>query len=261
MNHPRAVESSIKNLRHLAVVVVPLALASCGDAAGPEDRARVDVAFATTAEATAGDELVLTGSNGTLVITDIRMIVAEFEMEGPDACVPAQDAEDPELEKCEFESDPFLLDLPHDGSQLTVATADLPSGVYTELEFEVENLDEDEDDDFGDALVGLRQQMRAAYPLFPDRASMVVSGTFTRQGGAEEAFTVYLDAEVEVEMDLIPALIIEDEDPRTVTVRMDPAGWFLTDGLVSKLSAFDGQLLEFEAEFENGVHEVEWDDG
>lgn len=243
-----------------AALMVSAVLAGCGDSTGPEGETRVDVAFATSAAVSGGD-LTVTGTNGTLVIQDVRMIVAELELEGPEACAVTDDEGETELEECEFESGPFLLDLPLGSSGVVVATANVPAGIYTELEFEVEDLEEEDGDDFRGTLGQLRQQMRAAYPNFPDRASVVVRGTFTPVGGTAQAFTVYLDAELEVEVDLVPALVIDDGDTATtLTVQLDPTRWFVAGGAVMNLAALDGQVLEFEAEFENGVVDVEWDD-
>ena len=254
----------MKHPNWLAAVVLPCALTACDDdATAPAADVPVQVAFASAATPGPGPdgELTLTGTNGTLVIEDVRMIVAEVELEGPEACVGTDDDDDdPGLEECEFESGPFLLDLPLGTGNVVVATANVPAGTYTELEFEVEDLDEDEDEDFGGALTAIRQQMRTAYPLFPDEASIVVRGTFTPTGGSVRPFTVYLDAEVEVERTLVPPLLVADgTSATTITVMMNPEVWFTaTGGAVTDLSAFDGERLEFEAEFEDGVIEVEW---
>lgn len=256
----------------LVLAATPLLLTACESSTGLEDGARVRIAF-TTAAGTAGSlagvslsreatgDRVLQGPNGTLTITDVRMIVAEFELEGPDACgVPDEDGE---LEECEFNAPPSLLRLPLDGDAVVVATDEVPLGTYTELEFEIEDLDEDEDDRERTraGIADVRSQLRGAFPRVPDEASAVVVGTFTPTGGAPRPFTVYLDADVEVEIDLVPPLVISEQGAsRTVTVQLDPARWFVQGGQVLDLSLFNERLLELEDEFELGVVGIQDDD-
>src|SRR5687768_12399642 len=94
-----------------AILLITVA---CDDTTSPNDSSQLRVAFAavdTTGTPTNNSQLVVTGTNGTLTITDVRMIVSEFELKGPRACVEEDDEGELELENCEFESAPFLLDL------------------------------------------------------------------------------------------------------------------------------------------------------
>lgn len=204
------------------------------------------------------DSLVLTGSNGELKITDVRLIVSEFEIEG-------------EADSTEFEAEPSFLDLPLDTSEVApVVASQLPTGIYNELEFEVEDVDldeaeEDEDEDEED-LRTLRNQIQEEFPNWPASASMVVVGTFTPEGDTTRSFTTYFEAEIEVEHQLSPPLEVTGVAlSRTLTVRLDPAQWFAnSDGTVWNLASNDyestGELVEFEAEFEDGVAEIDSDD-
>lgn len=249
-----------------ALALVPLAAAACDGSTGPNAREQVAIRFATAGGASlasgasfahaGSDALVL--QDGT-VITDVRLIVSEFELERAEgACLDGQDDDD-----CEkFEALPSLLDLPLGGGAVTVATDLVPEGSYTALEFEVEDLDlddvEDRDDEDADdaakrqAIASIGTTLRGLYPQFPEAASMVVHG----RSAAGTEFTVYFDAEIEVE--------VEFADPFTVpgatalTVNVDPAAWF--QGL--SLPALNGRTVEFEfeAEFESGFEDDD-DDG
>lgn len=256
------------------VMALPFALAACGsdDPTGPEGTVPVRVAFSTGGAAlssTSGasfslngmDQLTLTGENGTLVITDIRLIVAEFELERDEAaCVEGIEDDDCE----EFEAPPSLLDLPLEGGSVVVATANVPEGTYTEFEFEVEDLDLDDDDEVitRQRIEQIRAELLGLFPAFPDDASMVVTGTFTPTAGVPQSFTVFFDADIEVEMDLVPPLVIDATGAasRTITINLDPTLWFQANGQVLDLSAFNGQTLEFEAEIEDGFVEIDFDD-
>ena len=79
------------------------------------------------------------------------------------------------------------------------------------------------------------------------------------------AFTTYLEAEVEVELELSPPLEVTADGPsRSITVKLDPTLWFSrADGTVWNLAtenyADTQSLVEFEAQFENGAVEIEID--
>lgn len=240
-------------------LLLPL-LWACDDSTGPEGARQVVVRFnagasagATAAQLGSGGALfdhvpaarpiTLTGSNGTLVIQDIRLIVSEIELEragGECAGGREDDCED-------FEGGPFLVNL-LDGTAADVVSASIPPGSYTEFEFEVEALESDEDDNSRErqALQSIMSRLRQDYPAFPADASMVVHGTFNGQ-----PFTVYFAAEIEVEEEFaVPFRVPEDG---AILVNLDPASWFRSGNQVTNLLALNGRTVEFEAEFERGV--------
>jgi hypothetical protein len=248
--------------------------AACSDTLGSDEQGQVGISFRLTEAATAAaqdGELVITGSNGTLRITDISLIVHQFELEGDDdVCDNENEGEGgtecEDAEDGEFETGPRFVRLPLNSQTVTVTTEGIPQGTFTKLEFEVENLDFDEDDDdaAGDE-ASVAAAVHAAFPQWPDRASMVVVGTFTPAGGGDaKPFITFFDAEIEIEKTLDPALVVNDPN-ETVTVELDPSAWFRRpDGTVLDLSAIDfattGIVLEFELELENGFTKAEGDE-
>jgi len=245
-----------------ALTASVLLLGAC-DSSGPStEGGNVAVDFGTsysTSKAKAGatvksshDSLEIPGSNGTLDVTDIRLIISELELEG-------------EADSAEFEAEPSLLDLPLDTTDVApVAASEVPPATYDEFEFEVEDVEVDDADDDEEALQTLREEIRNDFPNWPDGASMVVVSTFTPEGGTPEKDTTYFDAEIEVEREMEPALEVTGEGfERTLTVQLDPIRWFTnSDGTVWNLPerAAGDELIEFEAEFEDGVTEIEFDD-
>lgn len=245
-----------------------LAASACGDATGPEDSNRVAVRFAAVIPAPAqgsvvGSSLELTGSNGTLRIDEMYFIVAEFELEGhDDAC------NDDWNDDCEeFEAPPAFLDVPLDGSGVIAVRHTVPAGTYHKLDFEVEDLDDDDEDDSAKAqqIAALRSQILAQFSDWPRDASMLVVGSFTPNGGDATPFRVYFEAEIEIERDLVPPVVIDGTGSHAFTVRIDPDMLFRNgDGTVRNLAPLDftltGQAIEFEVEIENGISEIEFDD-
>lgn len=191
--------------------------------------------------------ITLTGTNGTLVLQDIRLIVDELELQRQGGeCTDRRD------DGClEFETGPFIVNL-LDGTADEVVNALVPAGTYTELEFEVETLDPNGGNARErQARQELLAQIRQDYPNFPENASMVVRGTFNGQ-----PYTVYFNAEIEVEMTFpTPYRVPEDGD---ITVNIDPALWFQQGNQVTNLLALDGQTVDFEAEIEDGFVDVEF---
>jgi hypothetical protein len=219
--------------------------------------------------AVAGPPLVLIGTNGTLTIEEIRLIVAEVELdrEDDDGCGGDDHGNDDIGDSCEkFSAGPRFLDLPLDGQPIEVMTDIVPAGVYDELEFEIEDLEDDEDDAVEAALIAaIRAEVLAAVPDWPEEASALIRGSFTPTGGAAVDFRVFIEAEIEVEMELIPALVIEGRAAsRDVTVDIHPEFWFAqSSGALLNLSLFDfddtGLVLELDVEFEDGFTEIEID--
>lgn len=234
----------------------------------------------------AGPPLVLTGSNGTLTLDEIRLVISEVELKlADDSCGssgtsdgdPAEasgdgsddDTGDDSGHDCaEFETGPRFLDLPLDGEPVEAVTAVIPAGVYSELEFKIEDLEDDEGDgEEAAAIAAVREQILAEFPDWPREASALVVGSFQPTDGDPIDFRVFVEAEVEIEMDLVPSLVVDESGTtsRDLTVDVSPSEWFTNpDGTVVELQAYDfdatGELLEFELEMEHGFTEIEIED-
>jgi hypothetical protein len=215
---------------------------------------------------TAAGTLEIAGSNGTLRLTGVHLIVAEFELDrlNDDDCDLLTDAQDDD--NCEeFEAPPFFVDLPLDETTVTVASANITPDTYKELDFEIENLEDDEDSAVQTA--ALLAQIRTDFPAWPAKASMAFVGEFETPGpgGEVRPFTVYADAEIEIEMAFDPPITIDTANEDQITIVVDPSEWLKdADGSVVDLSTFDygssGELIEFEVEIENGFKEIEFED-
>jgi hypothetical protein len=254
----------------LSLLAAPLALAACsGDSTGTAAQGQVAVrmgvartgaaARADAGLAAVGGPLTVTGSNGTLSITGIQVVVAKFQLRGADdtGCdgIRADD-------ECEFQAGPFFVDVPLDGSQLNVTTGAVPPGTYSSLRFRVKNLDIDDDDDGSDdddatpaQVTALFNQIRAQVADWPQKASMLVTGTFTPTGGAPRTFRAFLRAEVKLTLPINPPLTVgEGSTSSAVAVVLDPASFFKTGTTVVDLSQFNGRLGEFKVEAERAFH-------
>ncbi len=266
------------------MIAIAFALAACGDGTGPGASVAIQFAAvgpgasptaaptsgpAAASNAAAQGELVIPGTNGTLTITQIGVIVEEFELE-PVEVGDCDDDNGPTSVECEdFETRYFFIDVPLDGEPVTVVNHDIPEGLYDELELEVDDLEVDDDDpeDLADAqlIQDLLNSIRQQLDDWPDKASMVVSGEFTPTDGDPVGFRAYFEAEIEVELDLSPPLeVTADMASKSIVVELVPEVWFKRgDGTVWDLSQFDfqttGELIEFELEMEDGF-ELEIDD-
>lgn len=225
-----------------------LALPACQGADSPtgEDpgsAVAVELAVASNAGETVQGELVVEGTNGALVFDELAFVVEEIELDGVGSTA-------------DFEEEALFLEAVLDGSTVPIVSGRVPSGTYEELEFELDDLDDDEE---------VLTDVRAIHPAWPDHASIRVAGTFHPTEGEPRDFVVYLDAELEIEMDLSPPLVVEELGEETLLVTLAPGLWFTrSDGSVLDLSQWDhidgGELLELEVEIEDGFLKVEWDD-
>ena len=272
----------------LASCIAFAALAACSDTpTGGGSDARVQVRFgvvggqaqrsAASLQTGGAARLVLTGANGTLAVDDIRLVVAEFELDGDDdvnrcgasASVlasssgsgsgGADDGEDggrsgdDSSDDCEdFDAGPMFVDLPLTGGTVAVGAGDVPAGRYDEVEFEVEDLDDDEQNPAeAQRIAQLRQQILAQFPDWPRDASMLVVGTFTPTGGAARPFRVFIEAEIQIELDLNPPLSVGAGQTGSLDVTLDPATLFRNGANVLDLSTAGSRL---ELRMRNGFH-------
>jgi len=255
--------------------------AACSDGTGVGSPGTTTLAFRTssavatsTASALPEDPatapLVFDATNGTLSIEAVWMIVAEAELDPvEDSCDDDGLDDDDSFAPCgDFEAGPRLVQLDLDGAPVEVFEAVVPAGVYDELEFEIEDLDDDEDDPRERAAIeALRADISAMVPDWPRDASLYVVGTFQPAGGEPEAFRVFVEAEIEIELDLVPPVVIDAEggSSRALVVDVRPDLWFRdAQGGVLDLRLWDfdstRRLLELELEIEDGFIEVEVED-
>ena len=122
-------------------------------------------------------------------------------------------------------------------------------------------VDADDPDEVADAdlIAALLVTVRNRFQNWPDKASMVVTGPWTPKDasgvlGTPVAFETYFDADIEVEMDLIPLLTVaEGLASRDLTILLRPAAWFLrAGGTVWNLKDIEGQLVDFDLEIKDG---------
>lgn len=266
-------------------------LAACGDSTGVGEPANVSLNFrvgsapslaAIRAEPTSDEarantshQLEVSGSNGMLAIDGIWLIVAEAELDGDDDMCTDSDGDDSSSgsdsetssECAEFEAPPRFLQLPLDGSPVPAFEGLVPPGTYTELEFEIEDLEDDEDGELAAEIAELRGQILEVFDDWPPEASALIEGTFTPTGEAPRTFRVYVEAEVEIERTLSPPITVVDGEGGTVDLTVDIRvdAWFSSsDDTVLDLSMYDyddtGEVLPFELEMEDGFTEIEVDD-
>lgn len=262
-------------------VLLAFGLTAC-DSLGLDSDSSVAVAFRTasgsngsasvsgqTADASLGPDIdaaiQFSGTNGTLEFETAHIVVSEFELERVDAECDSVANED----ACEeFEADPQFLELPLDGGTAVAVNQTVPPGEYDELEFEVDDLEDDDEGDDHSAEQLLLQDIRSQFADWPENGTLRVTGTFTPADTTEDArdFTAYFEAEIEIEKEFSTPLVIEEgTGNQTVTVTVDPAVWFtMADGSVVDLSQYDfestGSVAEFEVEMEDGFTEMEFED-
>lgn len=259
-------------------VLMAFGLTAC-DSLGPGSDSTVGVAFKTASDGSASVSginaslsgapdasaaIQFSGTNGTLEFETAHIVVSEFELERVDAECDSVENED----ACEeFEADPQFLELPLDGGTAVAVNQTVPPGEYDELEFEVDDLEDDDEGDDHSAEQQLLQDIRSQFADWPENGTLRVSGTFTPADTTEDArnFTAYFEAEIEIEKEFSTPLVIEEgTGNQTVTVTVDPSVWFtMADGSVVDLSQYDfestGSVAEFEVEMENGFTEMEFE--
>ncbi len=200
--------------------------------------------------------LTITGEEGDLVVTDFRFIMTKFEIENK-----VKGRGNSKHERTEFRLRNHFVDVPLDITEEEAlgVVAELPEGTYNDLDLKISEHAIDESDHEGAQSV--REAIEAAFPDWPENASMVAVGRFEPAGGGDaRPFTVYLDAEVRVHLELDPPLeIVEGEQPE-VTVDFDPERLFQQLGEPSlDLSQYDGQVVNVEVNVKDSFEDVKFE--
>lgn len=232
----------------LVAVAVTTWFSGCDSATLLEaDRATVAIAVelldtAPKSGSVAADSaLSITGDNGTLTINDVRFVLDSFKLE------TAGDSADLEI-------GPLFVDVPLTIGQVELIAASVPLGSYEEFEFEIDDLSDDSD---ADSLLGIA--IRSEFPDWPSEASVAVVGSFTPTGGgATRPFTIYIGADIEVELELDPLFdLVDSTIEKALTIGVDPTRWLpILQGNVPDLSPFDygltGAVIPIELSISDG---------
>jgi hypothetical protein len=257
-------------------LVAAAALAGCGDVTGPAGGPTVAVVFESVAPSwvqsragvagqTEGAAVVIEGSNGVLRVDTAHAILDRFELRRADRDGACEGLESSHA--CErFLAPPLLIQLPLAGGARTAVSAEVLPGPYDRLRFEIEDLDDNEENPVrAQQIAQLFAAIRGEFPDWPRRASLRVVGTFTPMGGSPRPFRTYLEAEIEVRLEFATPLVVSAEDElRVVTIDVDARDWFANaDGTVIDLADFDfpstGRLLEFRVRIRDGFKRVRHD--
>jgi hypothetical protein len=263
----------MNSLTRCVALAGPVVLFGCSDATGsssgnfavrfaiaPSGAAQINLAEGRASFAIA-DEVTVDGTNGTLTIEDIQLIVSEVTLKRAEnsSCVRADKGGGHDEECKKFEGGPFLVDLPLGGGEVTVLEDDVPTGTFRSVEFEVEDFEMDDDDEENERQRAseLLATLRASYPDLPEGANMVVKGVFTPTGGTPKPFIVYFNADIEIKQHFEEPLVVDEGSG--ITVRIDPTKWFRVGTRVRDLSLLDGDLVEFEIEMKQGFIKIDCD--
>lgn len=228
---------SSKAMMLVALAMVPVA---CGDDAtglgnsSPSISLSVSIpASAPTPAITSGisfDRVFMDGAS-TLTLTRVAMVLRDVELEQEfGECEDLPDVIDDDCE--EFETGPFLLELPMDASvQTAFAISDVPLATYDELEFKVHKPEDAVDGD------------TSFLTLNPDfvGVSIRVEGDFDGT-----PFVYESDLNAEQETQLSPPLVVTDGASINVTFSVDVSSWFraLDGSLIDPVTANKGELNE-----------------
>jgi hypothetical protein len=180
--------------------------------------------------ASAAGQLVIRAGSDEIVVDRVGLVLRKIHLDGAPTATCPEDAEG-DTQCAQVRLGPLLLDLPLDQAAEPTLDAEVPSGTYDRLRFQIHrpsNAAEDAD------LVAEHPEM--------DGISILVVGTynatpFTFGSDLTEVENLSLPEGIEVAADgLLP-----------ITLRVDLAGWFLNPagtGLLDPAQADDGGSLE-----------------
>ena len=189
--------------------------------------------------------------NNALTIATVEVVLREITFKRADADAACRTDDDDDCE--EVEDGPLLVNLPLGSERpAVVVESTLPVGLWEEVEFDVDALDDDDDAAFLDETG------------FPEDVSIRVTGTWTPAGGSAQAFTYLSDLSEEKDIEFEPPIEVTADAPKNVTFAIDVDRWFRqSDGtLVNPAAGNDDGRYEdlIEENIENSIEGFEDDD-
>lgn len=192
----------MKSLKPLLSLLAAISLIITGcDIAGSDSNGPSSVELQMKVQTTTQAKMIASSTEGstanTISIQEVKLFIDEMELESA-----TEDSLD-------FERESFIINLPLDGSPLTLTETEIPAGFYDEFELEIEKPESDEnisDPDFRDET--------GSY-------SVVVKGLYN-----DEPFTFRSDEDFELELDLNPPLDISESDDALLVISVDVSNWF-----------------------------------
>lgn len=190
------------NRLSLLALVPALFAVSCSvsdsNSAG-EKQVAVKMKLNTTSSTTAKQLSSPTTMQSVDSLTQIKMLIEELELEST-----------VDEDSLDFEVNNFIIDLPLDGSEIELSTANVPAGVYDEFEMEIEY---DDDTDVNDTDF-IKESDDDGY-------SIVIKGVYNG-----EDFMYRSDEDFEIELEFNPPFEINDSSSPSIAINIDPTGWF-----------------------------------
>jgi predicted small secreted protein len=190
----------MKNLFSILVVLAAASLfiVACDSTTGPgTDISRVELQMKASAGNAVKGQVYSDKNQNTLEVQEVRFFIDELELESV------------QNDTLDFEIEDFIVNLPLDGTPLSLTEAEVPAGLYDEFELEMEKPDSDDainDPDFRDGT--------GSY-------SVVAKGLYNG-----EAFMFRSGKDFEIEMDLQPSLEISEASNAVLVVSIDVESWF-----------------------------------
>jgi hypothetical protein len=220
----------------ILLLALAFGLAACDD-----DEPRDTVALSLSAKAVVS----AARADGDITVNRARLIVEELELDTDDDDSASRD-EDPDDsedsdDSTEFETGPILLELVLDGSVNEVLVSNIPAGIYDEVEFEIDKLDDDEPED-----VDVLDDPQFADFVGDKRYSMIIEGT-VEDGGSAVDFTFRSQLSAEQEYGLIPPMVLEsDDNDANLTLVIDTTMWFSdgSGGVLDPRDPADAERIE-----------------
>ena len=189
----------LSRIKHTALLLLAgLTAVACNSMDSvPGEEASIQLQMQVQTSNTAAKLTTANQEISELTIDEVRLYVDEMELENI------------ENDSLEFEIEDFIVNLPLDGSPLTLDEIVLPQGLYDEFELEIEKAEEDvnvSDTDFRDET--------GTY-------SVVVKGTYNT-----EPFTFRSSEDFGFELELNPPLELGENESSVLKVSIDVSSWF-----------------------------------
>lgn len=198
--------------RRTTLILASLSAVAVAACSTEPDGEPIELSFSSQAPASnATTDITVTVGANTLVITKAQMVVRRIKLKPAISSLTCDDDDSGTDDCAVIHTGPILVDLPLTPNTVTTFSANVPPGVYGEVDLRIHK----PTDDAADAA------FRAANPGF-DQTSIRVEGTYNGS-----AFVYTADLTEKQELEFNPPVAVEEGGPlMNLTVQADVSTWF-----------------------------------
>ncbi|MFC2131286.1 hypothetical protein ACFLSQ_07615 [Bacteroidota bacterium] len=227
----------MKTFLIISAILLSVFLFSCSETTDSSDNPYVKVVaemnsnVVSNAMMTVKNPDIQANDIDSIVIKDFRILLSRLKFQAKTG------DNDPNDDEHEMKVGPFILQLDSTGNSFTLASGEIPEGIYSKIKFELHRFSGDELDTFKDDPV---------YGEFAteDRYSAIISGVIF-EAELQDEFTFNATVTANLMLEFEPEIVFEEGGDYTIVLELDPDSAFIgKDGILDPRIQKDANDIE-----------------